>query len=536
MTIISWMNPPEHARRRGAGLARCVAGAMRAPFRGRAAGALAAVVLVSFGSLAGQASGQDGIVVPDLPVRELTLDNGLRLIILPRPSAPTVAFVVEYAVGGVNETLGSTGTAHLLEHMLFKGTTTVGTRDAEAELDLFARMDAAHDSLLTESSRAAPDTTRLRALRERVETYEGQAQTPVVSNEFSRILTRNGARNLNATTSSEATTYFVELPANRAKLWFLLESDRAHNPVFREFYTERDVVMEERRTRVDTNPGGLLYEVHLATAFLMHPYGVPVVGYMSDLERLSRRDVEEYHQRYYGALNAVVTIVGDVVPDSIAAWARDYLGDIRPGDPPPPVLAVEPPQRGERRVELVMDAEPQLRVGWHTVSGHHPDSPALTMLASVLAGRRTSRLYRRLVTQDRLAASVTASTVPGSRFPGQFVVHVTPRAPSTPAQIEAALYQEIERLALEPPEQRELQRVRNQLVASGVRRLQSNLGLALQLASSVTHYGDWRTTFERTARLYDVQPADVQRVVQTYFTRDNRTVATLVKRTGETDP
>ena len=474
--------------------------------------------------------------MPDLPVRELTLDNGLRLVVLPRPSAPTVAFVVEYGVGGVNETLGTTGTAHLLEHMLFKGTTTVGTRDVDAELEWFARMDAVHDSLLVEASATTPDTARLRRLRARVDAYEGQAQVPVVSNEFSRILDRNGARNLNATTSSEATTYFVELPANRAKLWFLLESDRAHNPVFREFYTERDVVMEERRTRVDTNPGGLLHEVHLATAFLMHPYGVPVVGYMSDLERLSRQDVEDYHRRYYGARNAVVAIVGDVAPDSVEAWARDYLGDIRPGDPPPPVLAVEPPQRGERRVELVMDAEPQLRVGWRTVGEHHPDSPALVMLASVLAGRRTSRLYRRLVTGDRLAATVTASTVPGSRFPGQFVVQVTPRAPNTPAQIEAALYEELERLALEPPEQRELQRVRNQLVASGVRRLQSNLGLALQLASSVTRFGHWRATFERTARLYEVQPADVQRVVRTYFTRDNRTVATLVKRTGGMDP
>ena len=500
-----------------------------ARLHGRTGRVAAAALLAALVSPPERASGQDGIV-PDLPVRELTLDNGLRLLVLPRPSAPTVAFVVEYAVGGVNETLGSTGTAHLLEHMLFKGTTTVGTRDADAELELFARMDAAHDSLLAESSAPVPDSGRLRALRERVEMYESQAQSPVVSNEFSRILTRNGARNLNATTSSEATTYFVELPANRAKLWFLLESDRAHNPVFREFYTERDVVMEERRTRVDTNPGGLLHEVHLATAFLMHPYGVPVVGYMSDLERLSRRDVEAYHRRYYGARNAVVAIVGAVEPDSIATWARDYLGDIRSGDPPPPVLAVEPPQRGERRVELVMDAEPQLRVGWHTVSEHHPDSPALTMLASVLAGRRTSRLYRRLVTGDRLAASVTATTVPGSRFPGQFVVHVTPRAPSTPARIEAALYEELERLALEPPEQRELQRVRNQLVASGVRRLQSNLGLALQLASSVTRFGNWRATFERTELLHEVQPADVQRVVQTYFTRENRTVATLVKR------
>lgn len=535
MTSSPRLNPPDHGQPLPSGPARRPGWIARALVRGRASGAIAAVALVSLGSPPRPASGQEGIV-PDLPVRELTLDNGLRLIILPRPSAPTVAFVVEYAVGGVNETLGSTGTAHLLEHMLFKGTTTVGTRDVRTELDLFARMDAAHDSLLFESSLTTPDPARLATLRERVATYEDQARTPVVSNEFSRILTRNGARNLNATTSSEATTYFVELPANRAKMWFLLESDRARNPVFREFYTERDVVMEERRTRVDTNPGGLLHEVHLATAFLMHPYGVPVVGYMSDLERLSRRDVEEYHRRYYGARNAVVAIVGDVAPDSIAAWARDYLGGIRPGDPPPPVLAAEPRQRGERRVELVMDAEPQLRVGWHTVSARHPDSPALTMLASVLAGRRTSRLHRRLVTRERLAAAATASTVPGSRFPGQFVVHVTPRAPSTPAQIEAALYEEIERLALEPPEQRELDRVRNQLVASGVRRLQSNLGLALQLAGSVTHYGNWRTTFERTALLYDVQPADVQRVVRTYFTRDNRTVATLVKRTGDTDP
>ena len=503
--------------------------------RFRTGAILAAAGLVSLAAGPREASGQDGIV-PELSVRELTLENGLRVLIVPRPSAPTVAFVVEYAVGGVNETLGSTGTAHLLEHMLFKGTSTVGTRDVEAERRLFARMDATHDSLLSASSAPAPDTARLRALGNRVRSYEGQAQSPVVSNEFSRILTRNGARSLNATTASEATTYFVELPANRAKLWFLLESDRARNPVFREFYTERDVVMEERRTRVDTNPGGLLHEVHLATAFLMHPYGVPVVGHMSDLERLSRRDVEEYHRRYYGARNAVVAIVGDVAPDSIAAWARDYLGGIRSGDPPPPVLAVEPPQRGERRVELVMDAEPQLRVGWHTVSEHHPDSPALAMLASILAGRRTSRLHRRLVTRDRLAATVTASTLPGSRYPRQFVVHVTPRAPHTPAQIEAALYEEIERLALEPPEQRELQRVRNQLVASGVRRLQSNLGLALQLASSVTRFGNWRTTFDGTARLYEVQPADVQRVVRTYFTRDNRTVATLVKRAGGTDP
>ena len=470
--------------------------------------------------------------VPELPVTELTLDNGLRLLVLPRAASPTVAFVVQYAVGGVNEVLGSTGTAHLLEHMLFKGTTTIGTRDIETELGLFSSMDLVNDSILTELSEASPDSTRVAQLEDRVRSLESLARAPVVSNEFDRILTRNGARNLNATTSSESTTYFVKLPANRVKLWFLLEADRARNPVFREFYSERDVVMEERRMRVDTSPSGLLYETHLATAFLMHPYGVPVVGYMSDLEQLTRRQVEDYYRRYYGASNAIVAIVGDVEVDSIARWAQDYLAAIPAGEAPPPVLAVEPEQRGERRVELALDAEPAVRIGWHTVNDLHPDMPALTMLSSVLSGRRTSRLFKRLVVDDALATSVSTTTLPGARFPKQFVIHVTPRSPNTPAQVESAVYDELERLARTPPDDRELEGVRNQLDASRVRRLQSNLGLAMQLAGSTAQFDDWRTTFKLADRLRAVQPADVQRVVQTYLTRENRTVATLVKRTA----
>lgn len=423
----------------------------------RRVGRLPVFVAVALALTAWPASGQD-VPVPELPVTELTLDNGLRLLVLPRAASPTVAFVVQYAVGGVNEALGSTGTAHLLEHMLFKGTTTLGTRDLETELGLFENMDVVNDSILAELAELGPDSIRVARLEERVRSLETLARAPVVSNEFDRILTRNGARNLNATTSSEATTYFVELPANRVKLWFLLKADRARNPVFREFYSERDVVMEERRMRVDTSPGGLLYETHLATAFLMHPYGVPVVGYMSDLEQLTRSQVEEYYRRYYGARNAIVAIVGDVQVDSIAKWAEDYLAAIPPGEAPPPVLAVEPEQRGERRVELAMDAELQVRIGWHTVSDLHPDMAALTMLSTVLTGRRTSRLFKRLVVDDALATSVSATTVPGSRFPKQFVIHATPRSPTPPGLVESAVYEELERLARTPPDDRELQR------------------------------------------------------------------------------
>ena len=210
-----------------------------------------------------------------LPVREVTLDNGMRLLILPRPGAPTASFVVQFAVGGVHERLGTTGIAHLLEHMLFKGTTTIGTKNLAGEVELFPLMDATHDTLVR--AREHKDSAEVRRLSERIATLEDSARTFVDSNEFDRILSRAGAQGLNATTTNEATIYFVELPANRTELWFALEADRMQNPVFREYYSERDVVTEERRMRVETNPGGALYEAHLGAAFAMHPYGVPVV-------------------------------------------------------------------------------------------------------------------------------------------------------------------------------------------------------------------------------------------------------------------
>jgi predicted Zn-dependent peptidase len=461
-----------------------------------------------------------------LAVREHELANGLRLLVLPRPGAPTVSFVVQYEVGGVNERLGNTGTAHLLEHMLFKGTTTVGTRDVDGERALFALMDSAHDSLIGARSRA--DSAEAARLDARIDALEDTARALVVSNEFDRILTRAGAQGLNATTNNESTIYFVELPANRAELWFAMEGDRMANPVFREFYTERDVVAEERRARVETSPGGLLYEAHMAAAYALHPYGVPVVGYMTDLEALSRRDVAEYFRRFYGPNNAVVAIVGDVDPDRVLNWAEDYLGPVPRGDEPQPVLAVEPPQRGERRVEVLWDAEPALRIGWHIPALRHDDSPALAMLSAVLTGGRTARLHRRLVLDDRLAAGVYASLGPGSRFPQLFQLDAIPLSPHTTAEVEAAIYDEIARIAADGPTEAELQRVRNQVAAGNVRRIESNLGLAFQLAESATAYGDWRAIFRLSERLRLVTTDDVRRVAALYLTKDNRTVATLV--------
>jgi predicted Zn-dependent peptidase len=429
----------------------------------------------------------------------------------------------------MNEIPGQTGTAHLLEHLFFKGTTSVGTTNHAAELPLLEEMDRLYDSILTIQDSQGSESRHIPPLQDRIRALEDSAGTFVTSNEFDGILSRNGARNLNATTTMEATTYFVELPSNRAELWFILEADRMENPVFREFYTERDVIAEERRLRLENNPSGRLYAEHLAAAFQNHPYGSPVVGYEADIARLTRREVEDYFRRFYGPNNAVVAITGDVDPDQVLRWARRYLEPIPPGEAPPPVRIQEPEQRGERRVDVVFDAEPALRVGWKVPAAVSEDGPALVMLTSILTGGRSSRLYRRLVLEDRIAASVSSGIEPGQLFPGLFCIESYPLAPRTTGELEAAIYEELEKLKESPPEAGELQRVRNQLEASEVRRLASNFGLAIQVAGSASLFGDWRTTFEFTRRLQEVTPEDVQRVVRRYFRKELRTVATLVR-------
>lgn len=460
-----------------------------------------------------------------LPVHEVTLDNGMRFLILPRDGAPTVSFVLQFGIGGVHEREGQTGIAHLLEHMLFKGTTTIGTRDLDAELAYFDRIDAVHDTLLV--VRETADTAAMQRLSARIVELEDSARTFVDSNAFDRILTREGAQGLNATTTSEATIYFVELPANRAELWFVLEADRMRNPVFREFYSERSVVLEERRMRVDASPGGTLYERHLAEAFRVHPYGQPVVGHMRDLERISRRDLEHYFSRYYTPDNAVVAIVGNVDADRMEHLARTYFGDLEAGEPPPPVTGVEPPQQGERRVEVTWDAQPLLRIGWHVPSQQDEEAAAVAVLSSLLTGGRSSRLHRRLVIEERVATGVFSSVGPGSRYPALLQIDATPRAPHRPDTVEALIYEEIERLVHEGPSEGELDRVRNQVAAGSVRRMTSNLGLAFQLAESTSLEGDWRETFRGAERLRELKPEDVRLAAARYLTEQNRTVAVL---------
>ncbi len=492
------------------------------------AAVLTAAVFIRGAGVDGQEAPADAQTGVDLPVVEHQLSNGMLFLILPRSGAPIVSFVVQYPVGSVNEVPGTTGIAHFLEHLLFKGTTTLGTLDFEAEQRLFRRIDAVHDTVLALEEAGAPPE-ELDSRRERIARLEAEASVYAVSNEFDRILSRNGARGLNARTDAESTAYFVEMPSNRAELWFLLESERMRHPVFREFYSERDVIAEERRLRVETQPAGLLHEAHLAEAFRVHPYGRPVVGFMRDIQRLDRRRVREFHNRYYGPDNAVVAIVGNADPERVIEWADRYFGDLEPAGPPPSPPDPEPPQEAGRSVEVAFDAEPAVRIGWRVPEERHPDAAALSVLSSLLTGGSTSRLYRRLVVRERLATFVTSVMGPGVRFPRLFTIEATPRFPHGTESAAQAVYAELDSLRRTPPAESELRHIRNQIEAGQVRGLTSQLGLAFQLAGSAATYGDWRAVFQLRERLAEVTPEDVSRVVDTYFDPRNRTVATLVR-------
>jgi predicted Zn-dependent peptidase len=472
-------------------------------------------------------------------VVEHRLANGLTLLLMERHHAPIVAVNLTYKVGGVYEHNGITGVAHLYEHMAFKGTRTIGVTDAEKEKPVLEELDRLAEAITAEKAKGpAGDQSRLATLRKRFTEVEAQAQQFVVPAELAVLYQRNGGVGLNATTGKDLTRYFLSFPANRLRLWAAVESDRMANSVLREFYKEKKVVLEERRQRTDNSPSGRLHEAFTAAAFLAHPYGLPVIGWPSDLETLSRAQTEAFFQTYYGPGSAILAIVGDIKPKEAIALVEQTFGRIPVRPPVPPVLTTEPPYTGERRVEVAYPAEPQLLLGYHKPAASHPDDDVFDVLESLLSEGRTSRLYKRLVQEKQLALNISAfSGYPGAQYPNLFVISATPRAPHTTVEVEQAVYEELDRLKQEPVSPHELQKILNQVDAAQVRALRSNSGMASRLAYFQAISGDWRETFKRRDRIAKVIPDDIRRVAAMYFTKSNRVVAALVKPEGaETKP
>lgn len=468
-----------------------------------------------------------------LDVKRKVLDNGMRILVMENHTAPVVATYMRFNVGSVDERPGITGTSHLLEHMMFKGTKTMGTTNYEAEIPLMNEIDrlaqlwaAERAKLLSPYGGGSED--RAEALRDSMAEVQSQLSEFVIKDELWGNYLKNGGTSLNASTGQNSTQYYVQLPSNRLELWAFMEADRIANPILREFYSERDVVYEERRLRIENSPNGKLWEQFNTTAFTAHPYLWPVIGWASDISTVSREEVQEYFTRYYAPNNCVAGIVGDVDAEEVFALCEKYFGSIPSQPPPDPVFTEEPEPAGEKRIEVEYDAEPQMMIGYMSTQLGNPDMVALQVMSSVLTDGRTSRLYKRLV--DEKIARYISSSEPGMvRYPDLFVFSSAPLEGHTCEEIEAIVYEEIEMLKSVPVTDWELQKVRNQIEAAFISQLNSNLGMAIRTASWEMMTGDWRNIITNRDDAVAVDAEDIMRVAKKYFAKKRRTVAILVK-------
>ncbi len=463
-------------------------------------------------------------------VIERRLDNGIKVLMMERHNAPVVALYILFKAGSSDETADTIGTAHMLEHMLFKGTDTIGTRDYEQEKPILEEIEKTGQALDRERGESA-DQARIKELEEKLKRLQKKESALVIHDQYESYYMRNGAQGFNASTAKDYTLYTVELPSNKTELWALLESDRLKNFVLREFYTERDAVLEERRMRVDTDPYGKLREQFLLASFDHQPYGIPTIGFPENIRRLSVQKARNFFNTHYTPDNCVIIMVGDIDTIKDSLLVKSYFSDMSGGPAPTTKIAPLPQQGAERRITVELDAEPMVLIGFHKPAVQNPDNYALDMISGILSSGRTSRLYKNLV-QTGIGVSVSAANgFPGEKYDNLFVLSAIPRPPHTVADAEHALYKELDRLKKNPVEPEEFERVLKQIDAQYIRSLASNSGMARQIAYFEATAGSWKYAITWKQKMHSVTPQDIMRVAQKYFTEKNRTVASIVKKT-----
>ena len=460
------------------------------------------------------------------------LKNGLTVLMLERHISPTVALYIRHLVGAVDETKGESGAAHLLEHMMFKGTTTIGTKNYPAEKILLANIEQTGVALDKEKRKAQKaDPVTIQNLTSQLKKLQIQHKQYIIANEIDRLYTENGGLDMNASTGQDVTTYNVSLPANKIELWARIETDRLLNPVFREFYTERDVVMEERRQRVEADPDGKLYEQFLNSAYKVHPYGRPILGWTQDIVNLSPDAVKKIFAEYRAPESIVIAVVGDINPPKTLKLIEKYFARIPANNKKKNVVPAEPPQTDERKVEVLFDANPMMIIGYHKPTAPAYDDYVFDVLETILTKGRTSRMYNLLVTEMQIAESVSASNgIPGTRYPNLFTISAKPRHPYTNAELEVIILKEIEKLKTEPVSDAELTKAKNQLKMEYIQSLDSNTELASTLSYYEVLLGDFRYFSNYLTTIEKVTGADIQRAAQLYLNSKNRTIAVLSRK------
>ncbi|MCC6587285.1 MAG: insulinase family protein [Bryobacterales bacterium] len=475
------------------------------------------------------APAQDNLAAVEKRLTEFTLSNGWKFIVLERHQAPVAAFYTYADVGSDRDVRGITGMAHMFEHMAFKGSKRIGTKNYAEEVKALARVDEAFKALQAEKTKmGGGDKATIAKLEDAFQTAQEAAGKFIIPNEFGRAIEEAGGRGLNASTSWDRTDYFFSLPSNSAELWFWLESERFFEPVLREFYKEAGVVREERRMRTDSNPIGRLVEETLHAAYLAHPYGQPTVGYMSDLSAFTRDDAEQFFKTYYGPSNLTSVVVGDVDPKQIRALAEKYMARIPSRPKPEPLRTIEPPQQVERRIILRAKAQRLFLEGFHQVGINHPDYAIYDALSSLLSDGRSSRLYDTLVNKKKVCVQVAGFTgFPGIKYPGLFAFYGLPAPGKTNQDVEKEIQVEIDRLKTELVKPEELEGVKNRAKAGITTLMASNTSMASAMAQYQVLTGDWRNLFRYLDKISAVTPQDIQRVAKDIFVDKNKTVAYL---------
>ncbi len=515
---------------------------------------LAAAIVMP--ALVGSATAQN------IDAREYWLDNGMQVLMVEKHEVPTVMAAIIARVGSANETTGITGISHLFEHMMFKGTETIGTKDIRRDREIMAQLDSlrelmrAEERVMREKLRRGeiddmldPEskTDRYREIEGVFDSLILEQRELIIKDHLDEIYSKNGGYFLNAFTSHDYTGYFVRLPSNKIELYMWLESDRFGNPVFREFYSEREVVREERRLGVESTPTGLIEEDFGAMFWKSSSYHWDVIGWASDLGAITREQAEAYYDTYYAPNNLTMILVGDINPDKTIDLVRKYFERLPRGEvPPPDVVTLEEPQHGERRLIAEAEANPQTEIAYHTVAWKHPDSYPLEVLAGIMAGK-TGRLYKKLVEEKGIAKSSgrggggmfgggglsVGASQDSRRYAGAFYITAEGVSDAQAEQLEEAIYEVVEDLKTNPVGEEELQKVKNQLRVQKIRfmDIMSGIGTLFYLGHNAA-MGDWTEANANPRKVDMVMAEDVQRVANRYLARDQRNVLIINTKAG----
>jgi predicted Zn-dependent peptidase len=455
------------------------------------------------------------------------LKNGITVIMLNRGYTPTLAFEISFRVGSADETYKTIGAAHLLEHMLFKGTDKIGTRDYNKEKKLLARIEAVGETI-DKLKLNSPGNQMIPELEKELGKLQKKHGTLVVNAPYDRVYTENGGVGFNASTSRDRTGYYVQLPSSKLELWAKLESERLRNPVMREFYLERNNVIEERLMRYSTSGSGALFEKFIAAAFTAHPYRHPIIGWGSNIPHLSLRDIKDFYNRYYIPSRMTITIVGKQNTDKTFGIIEKYFSGVKSRPDPTDVAIKEPEQSGEKRFMYRFESNPYLLIGWHKPSFPSRYDYIFDIVSEVLSGGKSSRLYRSLVLEKKIVTSIkTWNGSPGARFNNLFIVHAVPRSPHTPEEVEKAVYEEIAKLS-KSINRKDIEKVLISMESEMVFGLETNRGIARILSYYQTIFRDWKYLLNYTDVLRSIKIDEIKEAMAKYFTKRNRTVGILL--------